>query len=75
MCRDMRVVGAGAAIEHRERALTEQAIEAALPRVEQLADLGLREVLETPARTDAGVNEFGNDDAAVHEKSSPNSYS
>ena len=34
--------------------------------VEQLADLRLREVLEAAARADAGVDEFGNDDAAFH---------
>ena len=67
------VVGVGAAVEHGQRALAEQRIQAALARVEQLADLGLGEILEAAARTDAGVDEFRNDDAAFHAASSPSS--
>src|SRR6185312_2071989 len=58
-------VGARAAVEHCQRAAAEQGIQAALPGVEELADFGLGEILEAPARSDASVNKFGNDDTAV----------
>ena len=40
------------------RAAPEQRIEAPLAGVEQLVDFGLRQILETTARTDARVDEF-----------------
>ena len=60
------VVGVGAAVEHGERALAEQRVQAAVARIEELADLGLREILEAAARADARVDELGDDDAGFH---------
>ncbi len=60
------VVGVGAAVEHRQRAVAKQRVEAALPGIEELVDLGLREVLETAARPDPRVDELRNDDVAIH---------
>ena len=60
------VVGTGTAVEDRESALPEEAIQPPLPRVEQFPDLRLGEVFEAAARAHAGVNEFGDDDAAIH---------
>ncbi len=62
-----RVVGVRAAVEHREGALAEQGVEATLTGVQELVDLGVREVLEAAPGSDAGVDEFGNDDAAFHQ--------
>jgi hypothetical protein len=62
----LRVVGVGTAVEHGERALAKEAVQAALAGIEQLADLGLGEILEAAPRTDPGIDEFGNDDTAVH---------
>ena len=61
------VVAFAAGVQHRQRALAEQLVEAAGARVEQLLDLGLRKVLEAAARTDARVDEVGNDDAGFQE--------
>src|SRR5262249_51356954 len=54
----LRVIGGRAGVEHRQRAAPEQWIEAPLAGVEQLVDLGLRQILETTARTDARVDEL-----------------
>src|SRR6185437_12432281 len=63
------VVGVGAAaVQDGQRALPEEAVQAALPRIEQFANLGLGEVLEAAPRADAGVNEFRNDNTAFHER-------
>jgi hypothetical protein len=53
-----RVVAVAAGVQHRERAGAEQRVEAALPAVEQLVDLLLRQVLEAAARRDARVDEI-----------------
>ncbi len=60
------VVGIRAAVEHGQRALAEELVETAVARVEELGDLGLREVLEAAARPDARVDEFRNDDAGFN---------
>ncbi len=60
------VVGVRAAVEHGQRAFAEQRIQTTLARVQQLFDLRLREILEAAARADARVDEFGNDQTAIH---------
>ncbi len=65
------IVRVGAAVQDGERAFAEQRVEAALARVEQLADLGLREMFETSARANVCVDELRNDDTAFHALWSP----
>ena len=61
------VVGLAAGIEHGQRALAEQRVEAAGARIEEFLDLGLGEVLEAAARSDARIHEIGNDDAGFQD--------
>ena len=60
------IVGVRAAVEHRQRALAKQGIQAALAGVQEFADLVLGKILETAPRRDTRVDEFGDDDAAIH---------
>ena len=61
------VVALAAGVQHGQRALAEQRVEAAGARIEQLFDLGLGEILEAAARSDARIHEVGNDDAGFQE--------
>ena len=61
------VVGFAAGIEHGQRALAKQRVEAAGARIEELLDLGLGQVFETAARSDARIHEIGNDDAGFQD--------
>ncbi len=63
------VVGFAAGVEHGQRALAEQRIKATRTGIEQLLDLGLGEVLEAAARSNAGIHEVGNDDAGFQVRS------
>ena len=51
-----RIVDVAAGIEHGERALAEQGIQAALPGIEQFRDLLLRQVLQAPFGRDARID-------------------
>ena len=57
------VVGVAAGIEHRQRAVAKQGVQPAVAGVEQLVDLGLRQVLEAAARRHPRVDRIGDDDA------------
>ena len=66
------IVGVATGIQYRERTLTKQRIEAALPGGEQLFDLFLREALECASRCDPSIHELGHDDTGFHGDSSKN---
>ena len=61
------VVGFAAGIEHGQRALAKQRVEAAGARIEEFLDLRLGEVFEAAARSDARIHEIGNDDAGFQD--------
>jgi hypothetical protein len=61
------VVAFAAGVHDRQRALAEQLVQAAGAGIEQFLDLRLRKILETAARSDAGIHEVGNDDAGFQE--------
>ena len=60
------VVDVAAGVQHGERALAEQRIQATLPARQQLFDFFLRQALERAARPDTGVDELGYYDAGFH---------
>ena len=61
------VVGFAAGVEHGQRALAKQRVEAAGARIEQFFDLCLGEIFEAAARPDARIHEVGNDDAGFQD--------
>src|SRR5207344_2279993 len=63
----LRIVNLAAGIHDGERALSEQLVQAAGPRIEQFIDLGLRQVFEAALRSDPRIHEVGNDDAGFQE--------
>ena len=61
------VIGIATGIENGECTLPKKWIEATLPGRQQLLDLVLRQTLEGAARGDAGVDDFGDDNAGFQE--------
>ena len=56
------VVGVVAGVEHRQRALAKQAVQAALAGIQELGDLLLGQILEAAARRDQCVDRIRDDD-------------
>ena len=61
-----RIVDIAAGVQHGERALAEQRIQAALPGIEQLGDFLLREVLEAALGRDPRIHHVGRKNRGFH---------
>ena len=53
------VVVVAAGVEHRQRAVAKQRVQAGLAGIEQLVDFGLRQILQAAARRHARIDRIG----------------